>query len=263
MNLTGTINKKSLGLNASLSPRSGGGRVRDVVYNNESVVNENGVAVIPPYPTIPVTDVKYNGESVVNEHGVAIIPIAQYAQMLTPAQYNNLTPAEKVNGKIYFIYESVNNNVDLSGALEFIESGIYITEKTSSSVTVYWNGTPYIGHYWYIPTPIDVTNFDEIKYNLNLGACYGGTPQERWKYSIGLLANAPTGNPPQRYDSWSWLVNNVYDTPNTNYTNQSLDVSSLTGNVYLAVYDVGWGETVSNVVAHGVNKDIKYMDISF
>ena len=51
----------------------GGGDVTDVKVNDESVVDEDGVAniTIPAPPDVPVQDVKVNDESVVDENGVA------------------------------------------------------------------------------------------------------------------------------------------------------------------------------------------------
>ena len=70
MKLMGNISKESRNLSGALSPRSGGGRVKDVTYDGQSVVDENGVAVIPPYPqipTIPVKDVLYNNQSIITK----------------------------------------------------------------------------------------------------------------------------------------------------------------------------------------------------
>ena len=78
MKLTGKLTKNSNSLNGNVSPRSGGGgRVQDVTYNDVSVVNEQGVAVIPPYPVIPPIPVKgvVQGETnLVDNNGIARIP---------------------------------------------------------------------------------------------------------------------------------------------------------------------------------------------
>lgn len=54
----------------------GGGAVEDVTLAGESVVDANGVAVLPAYPTVPediVEDVTLGGNSVVSE-GIAVLP---------------------------------------------------------------------------------------------------------------------------------------------------------------------------------------------
>ena len=90
MNLQATIHKSSQSLNATVSPRAGGGRVQDVTYNGESVVNAEGVAEIPEYPSVPVQDVKYNNASVVNAQGVAEIP--EYPSVpVKDVKYNNVS----------------------------------------------------------------------------------------------------------------------------------------------------------------------------
>lgn len=110
MSLQATIHKSSRSLNASLSPRAGGGgRVVDVTYNNESVVNEQGVAIIPPYPeipTVPVKDVTYNGASVVNAQGTAVIPVVDAGNKIT---YGTTKPTNNAsNGDVYYLLDDSN-----------------------------------------------------------------------------------------------------------------------------------------------------------
>ena len=109
MSIQATKSNSTLSLHGTLSPRAGGGKVKDVTYDNVSVVNENGVAIIPPYPSIPVTDVKYNNESVV-ENGVAnippypVIPPIPSLIPISKSDYDELSSAEKLN-KFFFVYE--------------------------------------------------------------------------------------------------------------------------------------------------------------
>lgn len=148
MSLQATIHKNSKTLNATLSPRAGGGgRVVDVVYDDESVVNPQGVAVIPPYPeipNIPVKDVKCDGESVVNEQGIAIIPVPQFpvynkSYSGTSAPTNNLG----INGDLYFeYYNRVINVVDYietTGGIksQCIKTGIKFDESTDIYLDCY------------------------------------------------------------------------------------------------------------------------------
>lgn len=132
MKLTGNLTKNTNSLNGIISPRAGGGRVNDVTYNDESVVNDEGVAIIPPYPSVPVKGATYNNQSIVNENGVAIIP--PYPTVpVKDVEYNNQSVVNE-NG-VAIIPESIPRGVVLWEG-DFIGDGSIIVPNISEWLLV-------------------------------------------------------------------------------------------------------------------------------
>ena len=151
MKLMGNISKESRTLSGALSPRAGGGRVKDVTYDGTSLVNEQGVAVIPEYPSVPVKGVTYNGSSIVNEQGVAVIPPYPSVKTLYTIKYyadNQLLFTEYVANGENCQYKYGTNQWCLVNGGSVVQN---ITENVTSDLTLYakykiidiWDGVPF------------------------------------------------------------------------------------------------------------------------
>lgn len=151
MKLTGKLTKESKSLSAALSPRSGGGKVVDVVYGSasgESVVNDEGVAIIPPYPTIPPIPVKgvMQGQTnLVDNNGIARVPefpnipvkgVVQGDTNLVDNQ--GIAHIPQITYDVLYHSDEVNNNIILDDDLydyDFILLTAYVSANVNYTVT--------------------------------------------------------------------------------------------------------------------------------
>ena len=187
---------------------------------------------------------------------------------LSKSEYNALSTYEKNNGTLYL----VNGRTGVTDQVTGITIGEYIENHSVCEDTVSQDGTSVVSEYlgggqigndfWFVDK-IDVTIYDHISYDLDLGTCYGTSAT--WNYTVGLMSAIP--------NTW-WYSNNTtdyvvkktHDTAETTYTNQELDVSGLTGEYYIAVVAHGWNATLSNIRLVTVNSlpnDIYYKGTQF
>lgn len=188
----------------------------------------------------------------------------------TLSEYNALTPAEKTNGAIYMVSNDgrdTDTPLNMSNITVFRESNTNATSSVDETV-VSWDGGSQIGLNYYYTAPVDVTGVKSIKYNLTTGSCYGGgaeAQRESWRFYVGVTSEPITSF---KYDTSKMLVFNEYRLSNTTYTDKqcTLDVSEISGFVYLTVFAHGWNATLTNVViskaGESVNK-IYYMGTEY
>ena len=187
---------------------------------------------------------------------------------LSKSEYNALSTYEKNNGTLYL----VNGRTGVTDQVTGITIGEYIENHSVCEDTVSQDGTSVVSEYlgggqigndfWFVDK-IDVTIYDHISYDLDLGTCYGTSAT--WNYTVGLMSAIP--------NTW-WYSNNTtdyvvkktHDTAETTYTNQELDVSGLTGEYYIAVVAHGWNATLSNirlVTENALPNSIYYKSVEF
>lgn len=193
-------------------------------------------------------------------------------ERMSLSDYNNLTPEQKNDGTARFIPHS---EVGTYQAINMATQGYYenpgnmnVDDTTSTKTTITWGGGVQIGCSYYYTTPIDVTNWDKISLDIQTGSCYGGgaTAQNpAWDFIVGLLDYAISAAVDLPASSSAWKV--VADLPASNhdYSGTELDVSRLTGELYLTVICHGWNATVENIQlqTEGNPSQIKYMDETY
>lgn len=263
MKLMGNITKESRNISGVISPRAGGGRVKDVTYDGDSVVNEEGVAIIPPYPSVPVTDVKYNNQSIVNENGVAIIPNLNISVLTNQISYNALSENEKKNGKIYFLHDT-QPHYDYFNMYDFYnrsEGSVSIT--ISSGILKYvYNGGITIGaeSFYNIQIPKEI---NRIYFKCKTGTCYNAS-NPKWHLTIGVKETYNTNIWIYSDDS-NWLAK--YDSTEQNTTIESyLDLSSVNVDSYLQMCAHGWNVEFEYFGIENGTEDlnkIMFMDYEF
>ena len=194
------------------------------------------------------------------------------ADELTLSEYNALTTEQKNDGMIRFIPESnigSSTAINMSYITKFKEADMDTIATSSSETTITWSGGVYIGNTYYYTTAIDVTDYDNIIFDLTTGSCYGGgssAQQTRWNIQIGLMSVAPTTVLVIDATDSSWAVCKDFANSNTVYSDQELDVSELTGSYYLVINAHGWNATLENFIlatAGGNPSQIKYMDKTY
>ena len=184
------------------------------------------------------------------------------ADDMTLSAYNALTTAQKNDGTVRFIPEVKQTAYDMSNITEF--NGATMTNtSTSNSTTVAWNGstTASVTDVFYYTTPIDVTSYSSITYDLITTTSYKTSAQ--YYIHVALSRNAPASS---NFDPSQALVDKYYNTINNEYLNETMDVSSLTGELYLVVVASGWNLTIGNItlVPSSVNaSQIKYMSETY
>lgn len=187
---------------------------------------------------------------------------------LSKSAYNALSTYEKNNGTLYLVNgrTGVTNQVTNITIDKYLENSSVCTDTVSqdgTSVVSEWLGGGQIGNNFWFVDKIDVTIYDHISYDLDLGTCYGTSAT--WNYTVGLMSAIP--------NTW-WYANNTadyvvkktHDTVEITYTDQQLDVSNLTGEYYIAVVAHGWNATLSNIRLVTVNSlpnDIYYKGTQF
>lgn len=187
---------------------------------------------------------------------------------LSKSAYNALSAYEKNNGTLYLVNGRMGVTDQITNITidKYLENSSVCTDTVSqdgTSVVSEWLGGGQIGNNFWFVDKIDVTIYDHISYDLDLGTCYGTSAT--WNYTVGLMSAIP--------NTW-WYANNTtdyvvkktHDTVETTYTDQQLDVSNLTGEYYIAVVAHGWNATLSNIRLVTVNSlpnDIYYKGTQF
>ena len=176
---------------------------------------------------------------------------------LSKTDYDALPLADKEDTtKLYFVQEGggepVLTPLDVSGGTVKKEGSMAVS-ATSSSVSFSWNGGTQIGGEYRF-TALDVTNIDEISYQLTTTTCYGhnnSNVQEQTNarfqikvclfnnisftnYAVDNLANAITYNN-HKYTNTTYSANEC-----------KIDTSNITGVVYIVVDAHGWNATFGN-----------------
>lgn len=280
---------------------SGTGNVVDVYENGVSVLDENNIAqthsykeitqaeydaLYPPGSTVTdnilyaikdgeggggsggggnVDDVYVNGISVLDSNHIAQI---KTHKEITASDYNELTTEQKNDGTLYLI----NGTSGITVPIENISIGKYIentyvcqtaVSQDGKSIISEWYGGSNIGNDFWLLDKIDVTNYTYIKYDLELGTCYG-TSSANWYYTVGLMPSVP--NDWYYAGDSRYVVKKSYTNQNISYTDETLDVSSLTGEYYIIVVAHGWNATLDNIrlISEDVQPNrIYFMDAEF
>lgn len=236
VNVSNTVQGLQVTENGTYTPPVGSG----VVGYSPVTVN-----VTPPSPVTSILNATHNGtfypqlpsvgfsEVIVDVHDSDIIPITQ-------SEYDILPEAEKMNGKFYQI-SAVSSIIDMTDATILKQGSMSVTLGNGSVSFSRGAGTQ-IGCNTHLS--IDVTNIEAIEYNLATGTFYGGgncNNDTRALY-IGVGSSPVTSN-------YVWYVTlpllyNAYMLANKTYIKKQIDVSNLTGVVYL------------NILGNGVNMDM-------
>ena len=195
------------------------------------------------------------------------------AEEMTLDEYNALTTDEKNDGTIRFIPNgstiSATTTIDMSSISSQMESSMNVS-STSDQIVISWSGGNMIGGTFYYATPIDVTSWDKISFDLATSSCYGGgssAQQARWNVQIGLQASAPSSVQVIDATDSRWMAVVDYANANTVYSNQELDVSELTGQYYLVINAHGWNAIIDDFVLEKIGvtypSQIRYMDKTY
>ena len=219
-------------------PSGGGGNVDDVYVNGISALDSNHIAQVKTHKEVTASD------------------------------YNELTTEQKNDGTLYLI----NGTSGITVPVEDISIGKYIenasccqnevTEDETGVISYFYGGSQ-IGNDFWLLDKVDVTNYTYLKYDLELGTCYG-TSNPNWYYTVGLMDSVPS--------DWiyagdsRYIVKNSYTTQERSYTDETLDVSALTGEYYIIVVAHGWNATLNNIrlVSEDVQPNrIYFMDTEF
>lgn len=195
------------------------------------------------------------------------------ADEMTLAEYNELTTAQKNDGTIRFIPENpygIITDVDMSTISNLSESRITVTPSADEIEIDFDNSaSSSIGGTFYISAPVDVTNYDYLKYDLTTGVCYNSLHSDTnplRNLGIGLCRTAPSSW--QYATNVTWALSNIYDVTdiNSTFTDEIIDVSALTGQYYFVVAFVAWEASISNLklaTAGGYPSQIKYMSKTY
>ena len=195
------------------------------------------------------------------------------ADEMTLDEYNALTTAQKNDGTIRFIPQNpygITTDVDMSTITNLSDSAITVTPSADEIEIDFDHNDNYrIGGTFYISAPINVTNYDYLKYDLATGDCYNSLHSDTnplRNLGIGLCRNAPSTW--QYCPNVNWAVSKIYDVndANSTFTDEVIDVSELTGTYYFVVAFVAWEATISNLkfaTAGGYPSQIKYMDKTY
>ena len=199
-----------------------------------------------------VIDVYENGASCVDSNHIAQV---KTHKEVTASEYAALTTAQKNNGILYL----ANGTTGVTVPIENISIGKYIEnasccqDEVSSNgkgVISYYYGGSQIGNDFWLLDKVDVTDYTYLKYDLDLGTCYG-TYSANWYYTVGLMSSIPS--------TWiyagdsGYAVKKSYTNQSVSYTDEALDVSNLTGEYYIVVVAHGWNATLDNIRLVSVN----------
>lgn len=195
------------------------------------------------------------------------------AEEMTLDEYNALTTDQKNDGTIRFIPNgstiSSTTAIDMSSISSLKESSMDAS-STSDQITVSWDGGSQIGGTFYYATPIDVTSWDKISFDLTTSSCYGrgsSAQQARWNVQIGLQASVPSSVQVVDATDSRWAAVVDYANANTVYSNQELDVSELTGQYYFVINAHGWNAIIDDFVLEKIGftypSQIRYMDKTY
>ena len=188
----------------------------------------------------------------------------------TLPEYNALTQQQKMDGTARFIPAS---NVGETSELDCTDiTGYYenhsvmdVSASSDSEIDITYSGGVQIGCNFKFNDPIDVTDWDKITFKVLTGSCYGGgstAQQARWDLQVGLLDFAITQamDIPPTDSRWKAVV----DMPkaNNDYGEVELDVSELTGELYLTCVCHGWNAVLEDFTLAtngGYSSRIMYM----
>lgn len=195
------------------------------------------------------------------------------ADEMTLDEYNALTTAQKNDGTIRFIPDgsttAETSAIDMSSISSRKESSMDVS-STSDQVIISWLGGNQIGATFYYATPIDVSTWDKITFDLTTSSCYGGgstAQQARWNVQIGLQASVPSNVQVIDVSDSRWEAVVDFANANTTYTDQELDVSELTGQYYLVINAHGWNAVIDDFVLEKIGatypSQIKYMSKTY
>lgn len=141
------------------------------------------------------------------------------------------------------------NNVDAS-----VQGSMKYVGCLDSVSTLYSTGDA-IGCSIHCTDAIDVTNADKIVFRLKTGRCYGHDnanveqqTTERFKVLVGIVSSW-TGITYLVDAASLLLASKKFDYTNTVYTSTDcyLDVSSITGDVYIGIDAHGWNATLEEI----------------
>lgn len=165
------------------------------------------------------------------------------ATLLTKAQYDALTPAQKTNGTIYFVYSTADPNYEY----KVCKDGQIIAQrnKTTGDVTWWFIGYSNGGNDWQFPQDMQNYNWmpqsnlilgvsydsDKVTQNANIGV-YNGYARE-WSLDLGSLVG---------YTTWGVVTNSGGNGQNNPWS-EPPDAVSENAIYYMGVkfsaYDIG------------------------
>jgi hypothetical protein len=163
--------------------------------------------------------------------------------LLTKAQYNALTPAQKTNGTIYFVYSTADPNYEY----KVCKDGQIIAQrnKTTGDVTWWFIGYSNGGNDWQFPQDMQNYNWmpqsnlilgvsydsDKVTQNANIGV-YNGYARE-WSIDLASLVG---------YTTWG-VVTNSGGTGQNNPWSEPPDTDTANSIYYMgykfSAYDIG------------------------
>ena len=188
----------------------------------------------------------------------------------TLPEYNELTQQQKMDGTARFIPASnvgTISEIDCTDITGYYEnhSVMDVSASSDSEIDITYSGGVQIGCNFRFNDPIDVTDWDKIVFKVLTGSCYGGgstAQQTRWDLQVGLLDFAITQamDIPPSDSRWKAVV----DMPkaNNDYGEVELDVSDLTGELYLTSVCHGWNAVLEDFTLAtfgGYSSRIMYM----
>lgn len=141
--------------------------------------------------------------------------------------------------------------IDMSDPLVLIEGNMRFSAPDSHTNTTTYTGSTAIGCQIAYRTAINADDAKKITYRLNLGICYGGgsrPTRERFWYRVGVMRNIPSSFlPGETSQDFGYLAVNEYTDANTDYGEEELDLSNVTGTVYLVLMCHGWTSEIDDI----------------
>ena len=179
-----------------------------------------------------------------------------YYRLYVTSNFNNLTGSgcgvneiELYKPKYPIRYKY--KNVDMSNPTLMIENSMRVDAVSASENDTTYLGGDYIGCQIAYSGPIDVSEISKITYRLITGACYGGgtyATRERFWYRVGVMRSIPSSFPAGDTSAeMGYIAVNEYKRSNTDYGYQELDISDLTGTIYIVINCHGWTSEISDI----------------
>ena len=141
--------------------------------------------------------------------------------------------------------------IDMSDPLVLIEGNMRFSAQDSHTNTTTYTGSTAIGCQIAYRNAINADDTKKITYRLNLGICYGGgsrPTRERFWYRVGVMRDIPTSFlSGETSQDFGYLAVNEYTDANTDYGEEELDLSNVTGTVYLALMCHGWTSEIDDI----------------
>lgn len=245
--------------------------IRDIEALESGKADKREIPNVPSW-AMQSNKPSYNASEITNNSSVtgqtvkdALENISSGASVknITTTEYNELSEAEKKDGSIYFVDGTyITVNYDMNNTQVYKESSMSLTSTQNTSI-IKWNGGSNIGFNYYYTTSLNLDSITKINYNLVTRNCYGNgatAQQTRWYINVALMRTPPSsiGDP----NHSNMLAYNEYPNSNTEFNNQEIDTSELTGVAYLVVYAHGWNATLSNLTytEGDFTHNIYYMD---